>query len=705
MSDVVDVIDLFPEDDNGQIWRAGNVLYAADVYVKCWALEAALPIAAKLTGDIDIFELTALQFVNLRRMTLAELSDETCLAEDFLKTIVARLADKDYLKVGGTSMEITAEGRAYLEQKPEDSTEIEYVQFLMLPDTGQLLPLLVPSGKAGGGKKKTGILRGRFLLVDRAESRGKAEERRCPIWVPAGKSDVKDARAYAKGLTQNRLRAFIRQYNQEHAAEQRKLDLKRAITLSLQPHSVYLHAIVLLQRGLVGVPLVVDSPYGNDQTLALYARQYQKESLEAIRRRADEGAARPEKQEDAAGYRHYGNIHALMEPFDEGSAPLSPDENMTEDEKRQYVRQKEDHLKNAYRAVELALSYYIQMYPLTDARQHALQSMNIEENRRYVADVAKQIGFRTGEEVLRLFGQLDRSRIRCYFAKHVANLYTVLPLALASTLDHADGGLWRVACEQPGLLATLACLTQSSQFRHGSAEATLEDNAAYQSYSAIIADVKRFLELLLPGYDEGQSEVVVVENDAAALDASNLLLHAEDVAVSLLGADIYGSLNKNMQDDILAVTAKYNAIDVAPVDFISNLAKILENFYRSEVMAKDHLERKERGDIMSYIQSHVEALAGGAAFPVELSTVRKSKIAAACRGEDATLGAYALVYFGNLSAEELDGASEDIACTAEILRYRRHDNNMQLRLSMNKLKELRQAVFTVIKRRYHSYGN
>lgn len=720
-SEQVDVIDLFSEAGSKQLRQVGTVFYAADVYVKCWAWDVTLPIASELLGDLDVFELTVLQFAALHRMTLAQMADETCLAEDFIKTIVARLVEKDYLTCNAGVAVITEAGRAHLEHKPEDSTATELVRMLMLPETGQLLPLLVSEGdgEALGGsvRRQHGYLQGRVLTVEVAESRGTAEERRYPVWMPHKSKAVQQCR---ERLTQGFLHQFIREYNMSHPGDRRKLDRKRNINVPLSPSTVYLHAIVLLQRGLVGIPLMTDSDAGNDQTLAAYARQYQKEALAAIRRRADEGAARRHQCDGASGpkYRRYSDIHALMEPIEAALAAPLAEADMTEDAKRQQRRQREDNLKQAYRAVELALSYYLQIYPLTDERQHALLSMTLLENRKYLAALAAKVGFRTAGAdselaVQKLFGQLDRSRIKGYYAKHIANLYTVLPLALASTGDCTAGTLWRVAREQPDLLITLARLTQASQFRHGSAEGTPEDNEAYRKYPAIIAAVKRFLELLLPGYSgEEVGEALAAEE----LDASSRLLHAEDMAVSLLGPDVYSRLNRNMQDDVLAVTEKYNAIDLAPVDFISNLAKILENLYRGEVSAREHLKRTSRAEIADHLETALSGNpgnpgdlcdsdnAGDWRLPKALATVHDSKIAAAAKGENASLGAYALVYFGNLETAALKGAKGDIACTAEVLHYRRHDNNLQLQLSKKKLKTLREAVFSQVRRRYERQG-
>lgn len=740
----VDIIDLFSERGGEQLRQAGTVLYAADVYVKCWAWDVTLPIAADPLGDLDIFELTALQFANLHRMTLVEMADETCLAEDFLKTIVARLVDRGYLTANAGAIVITEEGRDHLGQKSESSTTQEFVRLLMLPETGQLLPLIVSEGdgeKREDHVRQYGILQGRMLTVVTGKNSGEAEARRYPAWVP---HKSKAAKACRESLTGGCLRQFIRAYNMSHASGRRKLDLKRKIDVSPSPSTIYLHAIVLLQRGLVGIPLVADSDAGNDQMLAVYARQYQNETLAAIRQRADAGAAR-RKQDDGEGgpkYRRYRDIHALMEPLEAPEAEMAEKEvDMTEDAKRQYRRRKEEGLKKAYRAVELALSYYLQIYPLKDARRHALQAMTLAENRQYLAALAAKIGFRVdhhgGELAMqRLFGQLDSSRIRVYYAKRIANLYTVLPLALASTGDRTDGTLWQVAREQPKLLAVLARLTQSSQFRHGSAEGTPEDNEAYREYPTLIAAVKRFLDLLLPGYREDTTDAAeLAELTGSAVgtdgrgtsDASSRLLHAEDMAVSLLGPDVYSRLNRNMQDDVLAVTEKYNDIDLAPVDFISNLAKILENLYRGEVGAREHLKRKTRAEISAYIEAELggkgdigstgnlddgdsadSADSGNPGerwhLPVALATVHDAKIAAAARDENASLGAYALVYFGNLEPAELEGAKEDLACTAEILQYRRHDNNLQLQLSQKKLKALREAVFSQVKRRYQRQG-
>lgn len=740
-SEQVEVIDLF-SGHGSQLRQAGTVLYAADAYVKCWAWNVTLPIASERLGNLDVFEWTVLQFAALHRMTLAQMADETCLAEDFLKTIVARLVDSGYLTANAGAIVITENGRAYLEKKPEDSTAQEFVRLLMLPETGQLLPLLVSEGdgeKLGDSVRQYGYLQGRMLTVVTEGSRGEAEARRYPAWVPHKNKSVKEC---YETLTQGRLRQFIQQCNREHASGRRKLDLKRDIVVFSNPGTVYLHAIVILQRGLVGIPLVADSAAGNDQMLAVYARQYQKEALAAIRRRADEGAAR-RRQDDGEGgpkYRRYRDIHEQMEPLEALAAETPEKEaDMTEDAKRQYQRQKEDGLKRAYRAVELALSYYLQIYPLKDARRHALQTMSLAANRQYLAALAAKIGFcTTGADsklaVQKLFGQLDSSRIRAYYAKHIANLYTVLPLALASTGDHTDGTLWQVAREQSDLLTVLARLTQSSQFRHGSAESTPEDNEAYREYPTIIAAVSRFLALLLPGYCEDAAGAAKVEEemaelagtgatgndertaDAGAFDASDRLLHAEDMAVSLLGSEVYSRLNRNMQDDVLAVTEKYNDIDLAPVDFISNLAKILENLYRGETGAREDLRRKTRAEIAAYLEEELGGKgdtgdpgdAGNPGdrwhLPVALSTVHDAKIAAAANGENASLGAYALVYFGNLEPAGLEGAREDLACTAEILRYRRHDNNLQLRLSKKKLKALREAVFSQVKHRYKRQG-
>ena len=127
---------------------------------------------------------------------------------------------------------------------------------------------------------------------------------------------------------------------------------------------------------------------------------------------------------------------------------------------------------------------------------------------------------------------------------------------------------------------------------------------------------------------------------------------------------------------------------LSPIEFVTVLAMILEKIFKPKL---------PDGIFMS--KSEIVERLRRAGKSTTLQSVGENFYQRACRGEAATLGAYALAYMAALDDEAFAKftAANLHELVAELANLRGHTNNLSLTLTEDELVKLREKVFAAIK--------
>lgn len=154
---------------------------------------------------------------------------------------------------------------------------------------------------------------------------------------------------------------------------------------------------------------------------------------------------------------------------------------------------------------------------------------------------------------------------------------------------------------------------------------------------------------------------------------------------------------KQIQREVLNVApSKDEDILFSEMELVLSLCKILEGLLKEEIYLMDIPinKRKSHTDAITHIQMRLE----GKLMPPFISTVQERFYNAAVKGEDATLGAYALVWAGhdNVDGHTGDFLADLLATVGELTKLRGHGNKIALSVDKTRLKELRNKVLDII---------
>ena len=174
MRDGIKIISLFGRERYDEKFAGFPVIYEENLFLECRCHEVCINVPVARADLPNIFEDTVLRLLGLFGCTIKEISERSCLEEDFVNSICLALRQRGFVDDNNITTDV---GKDYLKQTAlAGSVEEKVVRVLFLPDIGVLLdPILHDfysdadyDGYIDGGMVK--------MLID-AQDAGKSETR------------------------------------------------------------------------------------------------------------------------------------------------------------------------------------------------------------------------------------------------------------------------------------------------------------------------------------------------------------------------------------------------------------------------------------------------------------------------------------------------------------------------------------------------
>ncbi len=669
------VISLFADPEVWNVFPKDKILQSKDAFLKCDSYDVYLPILDGAEKELNVFEETILRLAELNRIDMEKACQQLCLPSDFVHVILEHLRYKEYIDEDGR---ISERGRNYFGKgeenvKPRDNLQIRPCRVLVLKQTGEIMSQFFPAVDKIGIRAE---LEKRKMTISYG-SLGKPERVQGPIWTPK-----KGERRLRNRIRQEEILRMVQEYNRQNPLNKVRLSTSDAIEIGMF-EEVYLHVKMILQRGMINAVIVSDGRSFVNGVATQYAQKEQQEAIQALRKSAERNIHIGKKA--AVTFGKYSEVHSAMEQL----VPVPEGESVDAIMQRAQIRS--NNLISMHSALEWACAYVLRKWKISPRFLRSFQAGTSKQNQKILLRIATELGFSVEKDEESLLAGLDDLSMRQY-QNCDPNLRAVLPLMIVSAKENSSCSLRKVAREMPHIFHMFKRLSDTKTLRHGNEKQ--EDD--FNDYESIAIELRKFLKLALPDYATEDTRNLAVEQD----DSSDIRLHAEENVDRLLGRAVYERFGDYMQSDIreLALTADAQN-EMEPVRFVDCLYKVEESYLRSHTEAIRVFERNQKKELLQYLISVAREKQSDYEMPIELSTVGDNFIEMVVRHKNGTLGAYTLVFFGNLAESRLNGLDLPfiLQMIAETLRYRKHGNNVCLQLTKEKMDAMRDEVFAVLK--------
>ena len=628
-----------------------------------------------------IFEDTVLRLLGLFGCTVKEISERSCLEEDFVNSICLALRQRGFVDDNNITTDV---GKDYLKQTVlAESVEEKVVRVLFLPDIGVLLdPILHDfysdadyDGYIDGGMVK--------MLID-AQDAGKSETRSGFF-----KNITKETTNMPYKIYSHDVKKII---NKNNGTSDKKISLADgyAINISKQGSKVFLHVKCALQVGSVDQLIVSDGTKMISGALVQYLIENHGDYVNDLFNRATTIQSKNSSDNKKFVHERYYHVKHNLEELEDFVAGNNPDAAQINYERKRI------NLVRLNAAVEHALNYNLTQYPVSEERKKILYSQTPAENYRTLIAYARQINFPVEEDDALLYS-LSKSAFKLYnvSGNSVPNLKFVLPLSIVSAVENNLSPFAVAAREMPKLFELFKILDSSKKFRHGA-----EDKKYLQiDYDAILAATKQLIHILLPEFQESAPDDH--KKFSSEKNISQERLNAIVALKKVLGDKIYYEAGDNLRNTLIRLSPYYKGdAMLSPMDFVNYLYVCLENYIRHKTENYSHTV-KTVSEIVADIENFIET-----SLPLSLRTVSEKMVIASNAGRNASLGAYILTMFGSLPKGLLEGKIKDNAelkkffdDVGEIVSLRQHANNAELNLTLNEssLCRLRENTFDALK--------
>lgn len=669
MSENVLTLSLFEKASYKNLFPEIPTLEERDYFLQFNGYEVYLPSAPAEQDSLNIFELSVLRLQNIGNFSVEQLGDKLCLRAkkpsggydyDLIKFICRRLNELGLLN---ETNQITDAGRVFLGDT-DSASDLEMQPYFLLVtrDSQEILPVFFQSQN-----KKTGGLEKPEIRVTFG-STGKAKELkgRCVF--------VKEQGKRAQILPQNILHDALKKFNRRSS---KKIRVANTVNIpSSYLGAVYLHVKAVLQDGNVDYLVVSDGLSSHSDFLRKYLERqnqkilpYLKESAQKIQLRSAE--------EKSVDRRKYSEIRDAMRRQEQTVSDVDSRKKAEESDKRQ--------VKNLLKAVEWALRYHLLKFPLPAQLIAALEIQTPEENELMLTGFAKQIGIDTARH-RNFFRNVAGALVKTATTRDPA-LNPLLPLNVAAAARNPDSKLLDALQFLP--LEILGRLDRyGKSIRHTNSWAPTKDDTVDSLYAAVL----KFIKALLPDYDNP---------DAVKADAANASIQKINAQISLfaaLGEETFQELSPDVQELLLKISPeKDETQSLRAVEFMEVLSSILEKILREKISDAPEKISVPKSEIIQRLKKIGQT--------ENWNSVSDFYYIKACEKEASTLGGYALAYFTTLDDVQLKKcAAENLPkLIFEIAGYRGHGTNLNLLIEADRLAELREKVFEVLKNRGISY--
>lgn len=651
-----------------------EVMAETDVFVQCLAFDIVLPIIPTRNHLLNIFEETVLKLGNLSVHNTERIAELICFDRDLVQFIQNKLLTLGYVE---KNYAITSRGKAYLDEIQKSKNEVKntYGKVFINKSTNRLLPY---------------IHIGEFQFEDVSECDGSGIE----INVGSvGKSRiVKGNRiVYPKEMgqiispSQRDIRKNIVRFNRICEAEtvnnRIKVDPLYMIEVSPSYETVYVHCKLVQQKGNVDSIIVSDGFSLTNEDIAGFIQKHYRQVIDRLKQSA---AWRSEQEGNKAVFvgKKYFEVEKLLE------CPVEIGE--TTDERKVKSSDNNKKLAKYYSAIEWAMNYHLKQNPVDKALLDLYCLGSIQENIEKISKFAKSIGLYHWDKYDFLFG-MNAGNIRRFEHGEPPQMQTVLSLSIIGAKYNQSSAFHSVVRDFRDIIKFIAELKpyRDSQSHGGSQQKMLSTEEILEIYQKTVKLVK----LILPDYEKQDS----ITNDN--VDISQHLVNADVALTKELGAELYSQLSNEIKNLLRQVSPNKNSNELPePFNYILILACLLENILRNAISELISIHssislNQSRSEIVDKITK-----VRNDKCPVSLSTVEPKNIYNALQGKNSTLGGYVLAFVALLDTEpESNQLSSIVEVADEILRLRRHGNDVGLSMSIERLNELRDEVIKIIK--------
>ena len=271
----------------------------------------------------------------------------------------------------------------------------------------------------------------------------------------------------------------------------------------------------------------------------------------------------------------------------------------------------------------------------------------------------------------------------------VPNLDRLLPLCIVEASRNPQSGFHELIRSNKGFLSVIRVLRETAKkIRH--ADNTNEINDAI--LERMKQNIAEMIRLLLPNYDDDSEGLI----EKISVGSSEKLAGAvASIVPGKLTYMEYGRLPEGCRGELLKIAPSLdgNTMLDAP-DFVLTLSRTAEILLREKISLMRIDEYLDKHDAVKVIEARLNGK-----IPEGLTHVSDWYYLQAIAGKNSTLGAYVLVVMSHAEKETY---------TPEILRWildfiselallRGHGNSVSLMVSDEKLKNMRETLFTFIK--------
>ena len=667
MRDGVKIISLFEEESYRKKFSTLEVLREEDLFLECRCYDVFISVNTLRDAQLNIFEETVLRLLGICGRSIEEIADLSCLEKDFVKAICTGLQKNNFITENNV---LTDSGKNYLTQTAlAENIEEQAVRIIALPDTGQLLKIVLQNSNYDYEGFFEG---GKLSMILNSDDAGN-ETKTSGFFLHCPKEKFK------RNLK-------IPQYKVKEIISEQNFNLAENYSLNISSSGsrVFLHLKCALQQGAVDNLIVSDGTDIISGTLVQYLRENYRDYLDKLNERAAKFQAdiskNPKKFQNEKYFHVKENLDALKNFLDEKS----------QDATKINSELGKNNFSRLYAAVEHALNYYLQEYPVSTMTENLLRSQTPHENYRTLIKFAREINLYTEKKEI-LLSSLSKINLNAFKQNSkMPLLNVVLPLSIASGFENRLSPFAAAVKAMPNLLQIFYKVYLGRGTRHGSAE----QNFSQENYFAVAQDVQKFIKLLLPDFQETDAQNI---SENFKIGISQERLNAMVELQNSLGSKIYYDANENLKNALISISPYYSGNKMlAPVDFVNQLYRCLENFIRTKTQHLP-LYKKNISAVISELEKFLES-----PLPKTLKTVSERFFINAVKGLNSSLGAYTLAFFGFLPKDLLTdkiSVKKNLETIAEILSLRQHANNTELNLTLTEknLNSLREKTFDAIK--------
>jgi len=674
-----------------------NILWPCHAY--------SISIPQKKKSKLNIFEETVLKMIAVELGDTEKLASLLCVEEELVSFIQNRLVQLDLLT---DRFDLTATGEDLVtiwQNKTGD--DLEYISATVFVDllSGNTLPYLHIGEIVFQPIKK---ISNESIRFEKGSS-GRSDDidaikiglSKDAYWrtKPTANNIVKVSREYKK-----RYRQYALLNPQNEIDQPPSIPKAEAISIQDSPELVYLHCQLIMQKGNSDVLLITDGfGFGFSDVFANYLQQQDWNWITKFKQKAvvdvNGGANQGTSETTINKPFKYPDISKHLKRCKKSLDTIENTENNSDGENKK-KRETENTIKNLYIALEYCLRQVVVNHPVPEW-QSILSSQDYKENESLLYQFAEKIGLTVTCKEKPIL-QVKAGAIK-QIEHGKTELQPLLALAITGASNQSGYPFNHLAKKYPLALKLLIDLKKlRDPIAHGKSD---EEAIGYKELKISFETISDIIFTLLPDikgdYDSFMNESYIV---SAEVDQDRLkaIISLEDHFTLPMAS----SMEKNLKEQLLR-------IEMYLSDFSDNKKnQIIESLASSmQLVLGDIIQRysvfSQSNEPDNYKdQAFDRAVQYGiventSAIPASLTTVRSDRVERAIQGSQReSLGANFIAFLFLLPDDDLTNLDEKtklIETVDQLIALRGHGNH-DIDLSLKDLTEVKETVFSIIKR-------